>query len=136
MPYQKIKQNIQYAPQPNLFAHDMVKEVQAAYHAVVDEFTSNIIEIPDLLSPRERSQNPAFNLRSPHNESNFQPVSEEILVKKLREQENNIDIIIGNGRITTDTPENIIANELMNFPEVDYDEQSELMLATCRRCGE
>jgi type III restriction enzyme len=64
---------------------------------------------------------------------NYQPVSEEILVKKLREQENGIDVVIGKGRIIIDTPENIIVNELMNYSEISYDDQAELLykLAGC-----
>ncbi|MCO6446918.1 MAG: hypothetical protein J5I67_04675, partial [Ignavibacterium album] len=53
--------------------------------------------------------------------------SEEILRKTLREQE--IDIIAGNhfGGIKNDSPENLIVNELINFPEIDYDEQTEFL---------
>ena len=58
---------------------------------------------------------------------NYQPVSEEILIKKLREQENNIDIVIGKGRIIIDTPERIIVNEIINYPEIDYDVQADLL---------
>ena len=58
---------------------------------------------------------------------NYQPVSEEILVKKLREQENGLDIVIGKGRIVIDGPDEIIVNELINYPEVDYDEQTDLL---------
>jgi type III restriction enzyme len=58
---------------------------------------------------------------------NYQPVSEEILRKTLREQD--VDIIAGNkfGKIRNDTPENLIVNELINFPEVDYDEQADFL---------
>ncbi len=42
---------------------------------------------------------------------NFQPVSEEIPVKKLREQEGGIDIVIEKAGIILDTLENIIVNE-------------------------
>ncbi|MBM2833237.1 MAG: hypothetical protein HW406_398, partial [Candidatus Brocadiaceae bacterium] len=58
---------------------------------------------------------------------NYQPVSEEILVKKLREQEDGVDIVIGKGRIVFDRPEKIIVNELINYPEIDYDDQSDLL---------
>jgi len=125
---EKIKQNIQYAPQPYLFADDMVREVEAAYDAVVDEFASNIIEIPRIMilqSAEVKSGFHTFDLDTKN--LNYQPVSEDILVKKLREQEDSIDIVIGKGRIILDTPENIIVNELINFPEIDYDEQAEFL---------
>ncbi len=54
-------------------------------------------------------------------------MSEEILIRKLREQENNVDIIIGKGRIIIDTPARIVVNELMNYTEIDYDVQADLL---------
>jgi type III restriction enzyme len=125
---EKIKQSIRYAPQPYLFAEDMIREVEEAYEAVVDEFTENVVEIPRIMilqSGTIKSGFRDFDLDTKN--LNYQPVSEEILVKKLREQENGIDIVIGKGRIVVDTPENIIVNELINFPEIDYDEQSDIL---------
>ena len=97
---------------------------------------SNIIEIPRIMilqSAEVKSGFHDFDLDTKN--LNYQPVSEEILVKKLREQENGIDIVIGKGRIVLDTPENIIVNELMNYSEIDYDEQSESAFQTGRRGG-
>jgi len=125
---EKIKQNIQYAPQPYLFADEMVREVAAAYEAVVDEYATNTIEIPRIMILQRGEVKSGFRLFDLDTKNlNFQPVSEEILVKKLREQENGIDIVIGKGRIILDTPENIIVNELINFPEIDYDDQAEFL---------
>ncbi len=125
---EKIKEKIMYAPQPYLFAADMVREAEQAYEAVVQDFSDNIIEIPRIMILQRneiKSGFHAFDLDTRN--LNFQPVSEEILVKKLREQENGIDIVIGKGRIVLDSMENIIVNELMNFSEIDYDAQSELL---------
>ncbi|MDI9558863.1 MAG: DEAD/DEAH box helicase family protein [Pseudomonadota bacterium] len=125
---ERIKQSIQYAPQPYLFADDMVREVEAAYETVVDEFATNVIEIPRIMILQRGEVKSGFHVFDLDAKSlNYQPVSEEILVKKLREQENGIDIVIGKGRIILDTPENIIVNELINFPEIDYDEQAEFL---------
>jgi len=125
---ERIKQRIQYAPQPYLFADDMVREVEAAYETVVDEFATNVIEIPRIMILQRGEVKSGFHVFGLDTKSlNYQPVSEEILVKKLREQENGIDIVIGKGRIILDTPENIIVNELINFPEIDYDEQAEFL---------
>jgi len=125
---ERIKQSIQYAPQPYLFADDMVREVEAAYETVVDEFATNVIEIPRIMILQRGEVKSGFHVFGLDAKSlNYQPVSEEILVKKLREQENGIDIVIGKGRIILDTPENIIVNELINFPEIDYDEQAEFL---------
>ena len=103
----------------------MIKEVEAVYETVVHDFVQNIIEIPRITiqqSNEVRSGFKDFDLDTRN--LNYQPVSEEILVKKLREQENSVDIISGKGRGIHDSPENMIVNELMNYPEIDYDEQS------------
>jgi type III restriction enzyme len=127
--YEKIKERILQAPQPYLFAGEMIKEVEAAYEAIVDEFTENIIEIPRMVLQGGEVTSGFREFTLDTRNLNYQPVSEEILVKKLREQENNIDIVIGKGRIVVDDPENIIVNELINFSEIDYDAQSELVFA-------
>jgi len=125
---EKIKEKIASEPQQALFAEDMIREAEAAYETVVNEFTANIIEIPRISiqqSNEVKSGFKDFDLDTKN--LNYKPVSEEILVKKLREQENSIDIVIGKGRIVFDMPERIIVNELINYPEVDYDEQADLL---------
>ncbi len=52
---------------------------------------------------------------------------QEILIKKLREQENSIDIISGRTRRIDDSLENTLVNELLNYPEIDYEEHRELL---------
>ncbi len=125
---EKIKQKICSTPQKSLFAAEMMKEVEDAYESVVNDFVRNIIEIPRITiqqSNEVRSGFKDFDLDTKN--LNYQPVSEEILIKKLREQENSVDIISGKGRGIHDRPGNIIVNELMNYSEIDYDEQSELL---------
>ncbi|BBO18778.1 type III restriction enzyme, res subunit [Candidatus Brocadia pituitae] len=134
---EKIKQNIFSAPQKSLFAAEMIREVEAAYESVVRDFVQNIIEIPRITiqqSNEVRSGFKDFDLDTGN--LNYQPVSEEILIKKLREQENSVDVIIGKGRGIHDNPENIIVNELMNYPEIDYDEQSEFFFKLTRQAIE
>ena len=125
---EKIKRKIYSDPQQSLFAAEAIAEVEKVYESVVSDFADNIIEIPritiqqsdDVLSGFKDFDLDTKNL-------NYQPVSEEILIKKLREQENSTDIVIGKGRIIPDSLENIIVNELINFPEIDYDSQSDLL---------
>ncbi|MFZ6006159.1 MAG: DEAD/DEAH box helicase [Nitrospirota bacterium] len=125
---EKIKEKIASTPQQAMFAADMIREAEAAYEAIVEEFTSNIIEIPRISIQQSNEVKSGFKDFDLDAKSlNYQPVSEEILVKKLREQENSIDIVIGKGRIIIDTPERIIVNELINYPEIDYDEQADLL---------
>ena len=125
---QKIKEKIQSAPQLDFFAQDMIKQIEDVYETIVSSFVKGIIEIPRIIiqqSDKVRSGFKDFDLDV--GRLNFQPVSEEILVKKLREQDNAYDTIIGGGKIVIDHPERIIVNELINAPEVEYDRHADLL---------
>jgi type III restriction enzyme len=125
---ERFKQKIEAAPQPYLFAEDMVREVERVYEEIVDEFTEKIIEIPRIMILQHDDVISGFHDFDLDTKNlNYQPVSEEILVKKLREQEDGIDIVIGKGRIVVDSPENIIVTALMNYSEISYDDQTELL---------
>jgi len=124
----KIKEKIYSSPQQSLFAQDMIKEIEHVYEAIVNSFAEKVIEIPRIIiqqSDKIKSGFKDFDLDVLH--LNFQPVSEEILVKKLREQDNVYDSIIGGGKIVLDHPERLIVNELINYPEIEYDQQTGLL---------
>jgi type III restriction enzyme len=111
-----------------LFKAEMIKEVETAYEATVQEFVQNIIEIPRIMIQQSTDVETGFTdfqLDTQH--LNYQPVSEEILIKKLREQENGLEIVIGRGRIVSDSPERLIVNQLLNFSEIDYEQNAELL---------
>jgi type III restriction enzyme len=125
---EKIRQAISKSPQQSLFAGQMIKEVEKVYDKLVDEFTRNIIEIPRITVQQSGEVRSGFNnFELDVKNLNFQPVSEEILVKKLREQENSTDIVIGKGRIVPDSLDKIIVNEIINYSEIDYDVQADLI---------
>ena len=126
--YEKIEERITSDPQANMFAADIIAEAKQQYSAAVSEFTTHIIEIPRITIEQSGDVKSGFKQFDLDVKNlNYQPVSEEILIKKLREQENSTDTIIGKGRIIPDKLDNIIVNELINHPEVDYDRQSELL---------
>ncbi|MDR4509312.1 MAG: DEAD/DEAH box helicase family protein [Candidatus Brocadiaceae bacterium] len=127
---EKVKQKLFSSPQKNLFTTEIIKEVEAVYEEIVNEFVQNIIEIPRItIQPGDEIRSGFHDFDLDTGTLNYQPVSEEILIKKLREQENSLDILdgAGKGRIIDDTPENLIVNEIMNYPEIDYDVQAELL---------
>jgi len=125
---QNIKDKIQKDPQQILFAEEMIKEAEESYETEVEAFRQNIIEIPRIIIQQcEKIVHGFHDFDLDTKNLNFQPVSEEILVKTLRAQENDIDYVIGKGRIINDSLENIIVNELINCPEIDYDDQADLL---------
>lgn len=123
-----IKQRIDADPQQRMFADEYIKEVEIQYDGIVANYIKNLIEIPRItIQPTGIIKTGFRDFELDTISLNYQPVSEEILRKTLREQE--VDIIAGNhfGRIKNDSPENLIVNELINFPEVDYDEQADFL---------
>jgi len=124
----KIKQRVESEPQMRMFVEEEIQEVEALYEEAVRFFIENIIEIPRINIAQSDKVVAGFNDFDLNTRNlNYQPVAEEILRKTLREQKDAYDIIIGKGRIVSDTLENIVVNELMNFPEIDYDEQADLL---------
>ncbi len=123
-----VKEKIFSDPQQNMFATDLIKEAEQRYEAVVQEFTENIIEIPRItIQPSNETKSGFKDFDLDIIALNYQPVSEEILIKKLREQENDTETLKGGGKIILDTPANLIVNELINYSEIDYDTQTDLL---------
>ncbi|MFC1497766.1 DEAD/DEAH box helicase [Verrucomicrobiota bacterium] len=121
---QRIKERFQ----DDLFVEDRVREAKSHYDEIAQEFTKQIIEIPRIAiqqSDDVRSGFHDFTLDVLGLEP--QPVSEEILRQSLTD--NTIDSIYGKGRIIPENLDNLIVNELINAPEVDYDECTELLFA-------
>jgi type III restriction enzyme len=132
--FEKIKEKIYSDPQQNMFATELVKEAKQRYEAVVQEFTENIIEIPRItIQPNSEIKTGFKEFDLDVRALNYQPVSEEILIKKLREQENDTETLKGGGKNILDTPENLIVNELINYSEIDYDSQSAILFKLAKQ---
>lgn len=131
---EQIKQKIERAPQRDFFAGDVIQEVENRYDETVDSFASQVIEIPRisiLQSEDVKSGFHDFDLDVKN--INYPPPSEEIVVKLLRDLDIPDDVITGKGRILIQLPENAIVGEVMNFPEIDYDDQSDLLVKLARQ---
>ncbi|RLA66291.1 MAG: type III restriction endonuclease subunit R [Epsilonproteobacteria bacterium] len=123
---EKIRQNPSLKQQLPEFQAEIIKQAEEVYESLVEEFISNIIEIPRItIAPSEEVVAGFNDFDLDVSNINYQPVAEEILVQKLRTNEQST--VTGQGRISIDKPENVIVSELMNFPEVDYDSQTELL---------
>lgn len=124
---EKAKQQILSAPQQDLFAVDKIKALEEAYDEAVEEYIQNIIEIPRISITQTdivRSGFHDFDLNT--NSLNYQPGSEEIIVHTLATGQ--VEVVEPNGRrVRFDRLENIIVNELINYPEIDYDSHADLL---------
>jgi len=123
----RIKEKLYSTPQQSMFAEEMVKEVEKSFDAMVDEYIENIIEIPKIViqqSDEVKSGFHDFNLDT--KSLNYQPTTEEIVIFGLAS--GKYEVIESTGRrIVYDSLENIIVNELINYPEVDYDDNKNLL---------
>jgi type III restriction enzyme len=123
----RIREKYAYAQQGELYVENYVKEAEAAYDALVKTFTQNIIEIPRItIHPKENVRCGFKDFDLDARSLNYQPVSEEIYRQNLRDGQRDAISGIGAG-IVPDKLDNLIVNELINFPEVDYDRDAKLL---------
>ena len=116
--------------QLNMFTADIVEQAAEIYETVVSSYRQNIIEIPrmDLVLGQARAWFNDFDLDT--NGFNFRILEEEIMIRGLKD--NKVDTIgVRQGAFTRETPVNQIITELMNYPEVDYDENADLLHKLC-----
>lgn len=125
---EKVEERINQNPQQSLFKEQILHEAQKQYTFTLKEYAQNFIEIPRVVIQQSDEVKSGFHWFDLEVKNlNYQPVSEEILIKKLREQENSTDVISGKTGRIDDSLENILVNELINFPEIDYDDLRELL---------
>ncbi len=125
---EKFKERILSKPQQEFFAAEKVQEAESIYEDVVEKFIHKTIEIPRIsILQSDNIKSGIKNFDLDITALNYQPVSDEILIQRLREQEDGIIYIKGKGRIIPDKLDNLIVNELDNLTEIDYDEQSDLL---------
>jgi len=124
----KYRERLYSQPQAELFTEQRIAEAEAVYERVAQTFVRNIIEIPRMVLQQVDEVRSGFNdFNLEIDKLNYQPVSEEILIQRLREQEDGVSYIRGKGRIIPDRLDNIIVNELVHMPEIDYDSQADLL---------
>ncbi|MBV5329791.1 MAG: DEAD/DEAH box helicase family protein [Chlorobium sp.] len=124
----KVKERLQSSAQPDLYEADIIAKIEEVYQATVDEFILHVIEIPRisiLQSDEVESGYKDFDLSVTN--LSFQSVAEEILIQYLNRKENSQQVLIGKFGDNADKPENLILNELINYSDIDYDSQSELL---------
>jgi type III restriction enzyme len=124
----KYKEKLMSWPQKDMFLDKKLEIAESVYEGIASDFTQ-IIEIPKTISRQADEMRSGFNDFDLDTRLlvSYQPVGEEILVQRLREQEDGISYIKGHGRIIPDRLANVIVNELIRFPEIDYDRQAELL---------
>ena len=124
---QKIADFISAEPQMGMFASEVVKEAKAIYDVTVKDYQTQIIEIPRItIQPKGEVKSGFKDFDLDVKNLNLRPSDQKILIHTL--SNGNIEIIDADGvKVQYDSVDNILVNEVINFPEVDYDSSSALL---------
>ncbi|MEX2591662.1 MAG: DEAD/DEAH box helicase family protein, partial [Anditalea sp.] len=124
---EKIQRNL-YRDQTELFGDSVLAEAAEIYEIIVKSYQENIIEIPriDLVQEEVSVWFENFDLDT-FTGFNYQPQGEEILVVELTGERKTDTIGVKHGAYSRDNPVQQIVSELIDYPDVDYDENSELL---------
>lgn len=111
-----------------LFAQIVMEEAEKQYESVVKGYLSNIIEIPRMVLEQGQTEHyfEDFDLDTSRG-FDFRLMAEEIMVVELSRDHQTDNIKVKHGALTGDSPADQILSELINYPEIDYDENSELL---------
>jgi type III restriction enzyme len=121
------KMKEQLIRESNLFYEEISEAAEAIYDNVVTSFRKNIIEIPrmDLVQDEVKVWFEDFDLDVTKG-FEFRILEEEIIRRGLKD--NQIDTIgVRQGAMAKETPINQIISELINYPEIDYDDNADLL---------
>ncbi|MEA5141891.1 DEAD/DEAH box helicase [Arcicella rigui] len=111
--------------QLNIFAAQIVEEAKVVYDVMVSEYKKNIIEIPrmDLVQGETRAEFKHFDLDII--EFNFQALEQEIIRLGLKDKQ--VETLKAKSSGLYGNPIKLIISELIDFPEIDYDENADLL---------
>jgi len=133
---QKSIERIESAPQQSIFKNEMIEALEKEYDEIVEEIIEKTIPIPRILIQQSNEVVTGyhdFDLDTAN--LNYQPVSEEMVRTTLRTNEYEI-IQSEAGGIVRDIPINILVNELINYPDIDYDQNSDLLYKLANQATE
>lgn len=120
----QVEQNLSKG-QLNVFAAQIVEEAKEVYEKLVTEYKKNIIEIPrmDLVQGETRAEFKSFDLDIAG--FNFQALEQEIIRMGLKDKQ--VETLKAKSSGSYGNPIKLIIAELIDYPEIDYDENAELL---------
>ncbi|OIO15586.1 MAG: hypothetical protein AUJ54_12655 [Ignavibacteria bacterium CG1_02_37_35] len=127
MAVDRVREKLLTDPQQNLFVNEIMQKVEENYQQAVTEYSENVIAIPRItIQPKGEIKSGFHDFDLDVANLNLRPSDEHIIIKYLRE--GTIEIVDANQqRVLYGSIQNIIVSELMNYPEIDYDTQSDLL---------
>lgn len=109
----------------------LIKQIKENIKQEKEKIEKSIIEIPRIMIVPAETKVWFEDFDLDVSNLNYQPISDEILRKTLRKQES--DTIMSKGAMVSDKLDNIIVNELINIPEVDYTSCAGLLFKLARQ---
>ena len=111
--------------QQNIFALDILKEAEETYEKIIASYKENIIEIPrmDLVLGEVTATFNHFDLEL--KDFNYQALDQEIIRMGLKDT--MIETLKAKSSGSYGNPVKMIIAELIDFPEIDYDDNAELL---------
>ena len=107
---------------------EVIKEIEGHYQATVDEFIEKTIEIPRITIQQGNEVKSGFNdFVLDVEKLKYQAISEDIMIQYLERKENAQATLTAKYGSHALEPQQLILNELIHFPKIDYDSQSNLM---------
>jgi type III restriction enzyme len=121
-------QEVMSSGQLDAFMVGEMEKLESDYERLVSEYKNNIIEIPriSLTQDNPRAWFEDFDLFTDIG-FDFIPLTEEILVVELTGERKVDTVGVQHGATIKDPPVHQIISELINYPEIDYDEVGELL---------
>lgn len=123
----KVKEKLAGALTPDLFEAEIIAKVEENYQQVVNDFEEKVIEIPRItIQPKGEVKSGFHEFDLDVTNLNLRPADEQIIIKHL--QNGAVEIIDANEqKHFYESIQNMVVSELMNYPEIDYDEQADLL---------
>jgi type III restriction enzyme len=134
----EVKQQVMQAVQKelstgqgNLFATQIVEEAEVLYEKLVADFKKNIIEIPrmDLLQGEVTASFDDFELDT--DGFTYEQLNDEIVRVGLKDK--SYDVIEVKSGVNFGSPVKLLISELINFSEIDYDTNADLLHKLARQ---
>lgn len=111
--------------QVNIFAADILKEAEETYEKIVASYKENIIEIPrmDLVLGEVTATFNHFDLDTAN--FNYQALEQEIIRMGLVDK--SVETLKAKSSGSYGNPVKMIIAELIDYPEIDYDDNADLL---------
>ena len=110
---------------------NLIKQIEDNIEKEKENIEKLIIEIPKIMIIPSETKVWFEDFDLDTTNLNYQPISDEILRETLRNQD--ADTIINKETMVRDKLDNIIVNELINIPEVDYNSCARLLFKLARQ---